>query len=81
MVVAERKGISFEVINTRCFEALSDDQIRILKAIQHLNFVMVHEIYRIEDKCYVVYEHMSQSLEEIAGNPYLNSDRLAAIVG
>jgi len=81
VVVAERRGISFDVVDIGCFESLSDDQIRMLKAIQHPNFVTVHEIYRAETKCYVAYEHMPRSLEEVAGNPYLNSDRLAAIVG
>ncbi|UNI15349.1 hypothetical protein JDV02_001889 [Purpureocillium takamizusanense] len=81
VVVAERRGISFDVVDIGCFEALSDDQIRMLKAIQHPNFVTVHEIYRAETKCYVAYEHMPRSLEEVAGNPYLSSDRLAAIVG
>ncbi|KAM4063619.1 kinase [Hirsutella rhossiliensis] len=81
VVVAERIGISFDVVDIGCFAALGDDQIGMLKTIQHPNFVTVHEIYRMEDNCYVAYEHMPRSLEEVAGNPYLNSDRLAAIVG
>ncbi|KAM4063628.1 kinase [Hirsutella rhossiliensis] len=53
VVVAERIGISFDVVDIGCFAALGDDQIGMLKTIQHPNFVTVHEIYRMEDNCYV----------------------------
>ena len=46
VVVAERRGISFDVVDIGCFESLSDDQIRMLKAIQHPNFVTVFLVQR-----------------------------------
>lgn len=81
VLVAERKGISFDLVDIRRFATLDDEQIRMLRAIQHPNFITVHEIYRTEDECYVAYEHMPRSLEEALGNPHLDNHCLAAIIG
>ena len=81
VLVAERKGMSFDLVDIRRFETLDNKQIEMLNAIQHPNFVTVHGIYRTEDECYVAYEHMPRSLEEALGNPYLDDHGLAAIVG
>ncbi|KAK2052403.1 hypothetical protein LY76DRAFT_598623, partial [Colletotrichum caudatum] len=41
----------------------------------------VHEIYSDKTNHHVVYEHMPRSLLEAIGHPYLNRQRLAAIIG
>ncbi|RSL52062.1 hypothetical protein CEP51_015114 [Fusarium floridanum] len=82
MMIAERRGISGDVVAIRLF-ALADasTKMEVIRSIQHPSFVTAHEIYQFKGKYYVVYEHMARSLQDVVGNPYLNDDRLAAIIG
>ncbi len=81
VTVAERKGISCELVSIRRISGAAVDQrLEMIRLIQHKNFVTAHEVYRNDDY-YVVFEHMHLSLQEIVANPYLNDARLAAIVG
>lgn len=80
-LVCERRGISFELVDIRTFKTLSEDQIKILRRGVHPNLLAVHEIFDDINKLYVVYEHVPRSLAEAVGNPYLNTMRLAAIIG
>ncbi|KAK1973461.1 kinase-like domain-containing protein, partial [Colletotrichum cereale] len=81
VLVAEKRGISGDVVDIRRFLELSTEQIKMLQSIQHPNIVTVHEIYSDKTNHHIVYEHMPRSLQEAVGNPYLNRQRLAAIVG
>ncbi|KAK2037618.1 hypothetical protein LZ31DRAFT_534738 [Colletotrichum somersetense] len=81
VLVAEKRGISGDVVDIRRFLDLSTEQIKMLQSIQHPNIVTVHEIYSDETNHHVVYEHVPRSLQEAAGNPYLNRQHLAAIIG
>jgi serine/threonine protein kinase len=81
-VVAERKGIpSFDLVAVRQYQDLSQDQLKLLRSIQHPNFVTVHEIFQEQADCYIVTEHMARSLQEAVGNPFIDSLKLAAIAG
>ncbi|KAK1656640.1 kinase-like domain-containing protein [Colletotrichum godetiae] len=81
VLVAEKRGISGDVVDIRHFPELSAQQTKMLQSIQHPNIVTVHEIYSNKANHHVVYEHMPRSLQEAVGNPYLNRQRLAAIIG
>ncbi|KAF4486604.1 hypothetical protein CGGC5_v005957 [Colletotrichum fructicola Nara gc5] len=81
VVVAEKRGVSGDVVDVRHFSELSPQQLEMLQSIQHPGFVTIHEIYSDKTFYHVVYEHMPRSLQEAIGNPYLNRQRLAAIVG
>ncbi|KAG9252579.1 CAMK family protein kinase [Emericellopsis atlantica] len=81
VIVAEGKGISFDLFSIQHFKIIGDHQINMLKNIQHPNFVTVNEIYQTQDGCYVVCDHMARSLQEAIGNPHLDGPRLAAIIG
>jgi hypothetical protein len=78
--VGERIDAPHNVVDIRALKSLNHDQKRMLSSIRHPNFATVHEIYRSEEKYFVVYEHMPRSLDEFMGHPYLNRFRLAAIV-
>lgn len=79
--VAEEKGRSFGLFDIRRSTTITNDQITMLRNVRHPNFVTVHEIYQVPNGYYVVFDHMTRSLQEAAGNPHLDSARLAAIVG
>ena len=82
VTVAERKGISCDVVAIRRFSgAGTDKQIEMVRLIQHKNFITAHEIYKFDEAYYVIFEHMPLSLQEVAANPYLNQPKLAAIMG
>ncbi|KAK9438319.1 serine/threonine protein kinase [Metarhizium brunneum] len=82
VIVAERKGgPSFDLVSVRPCQDLSQSQLELLRSIQHANFVTVHEVYNEQDKWYIVMEHMPRSLQEAVGNPFLDSSKLAAIIG
>lgn len=82
VTVAEGKGISCDLVSIRHFSGAAVDQkLELIRLIQHKNFVTAHEVYRRGDECDVVFEHMHLSLQETVANPYLNDDRLAAIIG
>ncbi|KAK9437129.1 serine/threonine protein kinase, partial [Metarhizium brunneum] len=82
VIVAERKGgPSFDLVSVRPCQDLSQRQLELLRLIQHPNFVTVHEVYHEQDKWYIVMEHMTRSLQETVGNPFLDSSKLAAIIG
>jgi hypothetical protein len=81
VLVAEKRGISGDVVDIRRFSELSTEKIKMLQTIQHPKIVTVHEIYSDKKNHHVVFEHMPRSLQEAIGNPYLNRQRLAAIVG
>lgn len=81
VTVAERKGGLFDVVSIRQCRDLSKDQLELLRLIQHPNFVTVKEIYHEGDGWFIVREHMTRSLQEAVGNPFLDSDKLAAIIG
>ncbi|KZL64980.1 serine threonine protein [Colletotrichum tofieldiae] len=72
VLVAEKRGISGDVVDIRRFLELSTEQIKMLQSIQHPNIVTVHEIYSDKTNHHIVYEHMPRSLQEAVGNPYLN---------
>ena len=81
VVVAERKIVPFDLVDLRCFAKLDEKQIGMLRTVQHTNIVTVHDIYLSEEEYFVAYEHMPRCLANVVGNPYLNNDSLAAIVG
>lgn len=81
ITVAQGTGLSFDVFDICHFPTLDLDQINKLRTIQHENIVTVHEIHQAEAQCHVVFEHMARSLQEALGNPRIDSERLAAIVG
>ncbi|KAJ3494076.1 hypothetical protein NLG97_g4308 [Lecanicillium saksenae] len=80
-LVVERKSITCDLFLMRRFSALTNNQINMLEFIQHPNFATAHEIYKLEDSYLVVFEHLTVSLAEAVGNPFLNRPRLAAIIG
>ena len=82
VTVAERKGgPSFDLVSVHRCQDISQDQVELLRLIQHPNLVTVHEIYRERDGWYLVTEHMTRSLQEAVGNPFIDSPKLAAIIG
>lgn len=82
VTVAERKEPPSDVVTVRSFSGPKvEDKLRMLQQIQHTNFVSALEIFKFEESFYVIFEHMPISLHYIAGNPYINELRLAAILG
>lgn len=81
VIVGERKGISFDLVDIRTFRTLNTKQLEMLQTIQHPNFATAHEVFQCSDESHVAFEHMPRSLAEAVGNPYLDSSRLAAIIG
>ncbi len=80
-VVAEKKGgPAFDVVSVRSYHQLNHDQLQLLQLIQHPNFVTVHEVYH-QDGWHIITEHMTRSLQEVVGNPFLDDLKLAAIAG
>jgi hypothetical protein len=60
---------------------LQESQLELIRRIQHPNFTTVHEVYHEHDEWYIVTEHMTRSLQEAVGNPFLDSAQVAAIIG
>jgi hypothetical protein len=82
VTVAEERYSPCNIVNLRSFSGPSaDDQLRMLQQIQHAKFVSALEIYNFDKTFCVAFEHMLLSLQEIAGNPYLDEIRLASILG
>jgi hypothetical protein len=81
VTVAEKKGDSFDLVSVSRCQGLSEDQLELLRLIQHPNFVTVKEVYHEQDGWHIVAEHISRSLQEAVGNPFLDSLKLAAIMG
>lgn len=80
-IVAERRrGRSFDLVSISRCAHLSHDQLELLRLIQHPNFVTVQEVYH-QDEWHIIMEHMTRSLQEAVGNPFLDSPKLAAITG
>ena len=81
-IVAEGKGgASSDPVSICQCDTLDDDQFKLLQEIQHENFVTVHGVYEDQKEWSIVTEHMTLSLQEVVGNPHLDSAKLAAIIG
>jgi serine/threonine protein kinase len=80
-VIAERKGISTELFNIQQCTTITDKQMKMFEVIQHPNIMTVHEVYQFHDEYFLALDFMPRSLQEMVGNPYINSKRLAAIAG
>lgn len=82
VIVAQRKsGPSFDLVSIHQRRALQESQLELIRRIQHPNFTTVHEVYHEHDEWYIVTEHMTRSLQEAVGNPFLDSAQVAAIIG
>jgi hypothetical protein len=91
VIVAQRRSPPFNLVTVRRFVGPAvEDKFHMLQRIQHArapslrgnaNFVSALGAFEVEKSLYVVFEHMPISLHYIAGNPYINELRLAAILG
>ena len=82
VIVAQRRGgLSFDLVSIHQCRGLREDQLELIQLIQHPNFITVYEVYHECDEWYRVTEHMTRSLQEVVGNPFLDNAQVAAIVG
>lgn len=81
VLVCERRGVSCDLVGIHTFRALTGGQIEMLKTVQHQNFLTVHELFLCSEESHVAVEHIPGSLKEAVGNPYIDSKKLAAIIG
>lgn len=78
----ERKNPLSNLVVIRRFSGPdTESKLRRFERIRHANFASALEFFAFEGDSYVVFEYMSISLSYIAGNPFLNEIRLAAILG
>lgn len=81
VLVCERRGVSYDLVGIHTFRALTSSQIEMIKTVQHQNFLTVHELFLCSEESYLAVEHIPGSLREAVGNPYIDSNKLAAIIG
>jgi hypothetical protein len=82
VIVAQRRGgPSFDLVSIHQCRDLREDQLELIQHIQHPNFITVHEVYHEHGEWYLVAEHMTRSLQEVVGNPFLDNAQVAAIIG
>lgn len=82
VVVAQRTGgFSYDPVFVYQCQNLSKTHIGLLQHTQHRSFVTVHEVYHDRNNWYIVTEPMAHSLQAAAGNRFLDSSMVAAIIG
>ena len=58
-----------------------DRKLEVLSKIRHQRFVDLHEVFQIDDICYLVFDHIFVSLTQVVSSPAYPSERqLVAIL-
>lgn len=83
VVVAVQKNFPYDEVTVREFsDSNIEDKLRVLKENRHPNIVSILDIFRFEEKAYVILEHMPLSLHHLSQSRLpLDDIQLAAIVG